>query len=98
MLNNKFDNEQRRIYITDGTSGNVSFWKENELDLSVTLATDNAGSDYADSDVFFAVPDSETTVGEDFVVFIPQCLDNAKVKAFIDKYVFFGVGYIIKYI
>lgn len=92
LLNNKFDQQQERIYIIDGTEGNVSFIYTNEAEQSnITLAG------YQDN-IFLAIPDNETSLGKDFIVCVPEELDITKIEAFIKKYTFSGIAFKIQVI
>lgn len=92
LLNQKFDPQQQRIYIIDGTEGNVSFIYTNEQDQNnITLAG------YQDN-IFLAIPDNETFLGEDFIVCVPGELDIIKIEAFIKKYTFSGIAFKIQVI
>lgn len=92
LLNRKFDPLLRRIYIIDGTEGNVSFIYTNEAEQSnITLAG------YQDN-IFLAIPDNETSLGKDFIVCVPEELDITKIEAFIKKYTFSGIAFKIQVI
>jgi hypothetical protein len=93
LINRKFDQEQKRITITDGTEGNVSFFKEDELDESITIATGENVLDFDSTKRAFIVSNEETTVGEDFIINVPATIDKDKVKSFVMKYIFYGVGF-----
>jgi hypothetical protein len=95
LLNDKFDNKLRRIYFIDGTDGNVSFVGD---DTDVTFACNTSSSDFKESEIMWATPDKETTVGEDFIIVIPIEIEDREkeISKFIDKYILLGVGYSFK--
>lgn len=88
LLRDKFS---QKIEIIDAVEGNVSYVKENEIDGSITLCTE-------EENMLLAVPMHQTTVGVDFVIMIPQSVDRDKVKRFVDMYIFMGITYRIEYI
>lgn len=94
LLNRKFDPLLRRIYIIDGTEGYISLVKQAEQD-----STDITLCGYDDHDnVFLAIPDSENTFGEDFIVCIPSQLDILKIENFIKRYIYCGTSFKIQQI
>lgn len=90
LLNDKFDPVDRRIRITDGTDAHISLcWQDAQTEYSF------AGTNY---DIYLAIPDRENTYGEDFTILVPLGTDTDRLRAFVNRYIFYGLTFKIQFI
>ena len=89
LLNDEFDYNLRRIIIIDGTEGNVSLFSSEGGNFIKLCPPDNLATP---ENIVYIVPESLTTIGEDAIIKYPAGIDLDRLKAFVRRYVFAGVG------
>lgn len=85
LLNDKFDLAERRIIISDETSGNVTLYSNDDLDY-IVIASEN-------TNICIARNEESCSVGLDFVVKVPLGVDKEAVRLYIKRYIFAGIGF-----
>lgn len=89
LLNDEFDYNLRRIIIIDGTEGNVSLFSPESGNFIKLCPPDSLAT--ANS-IVYIVPEPLTTIGEDAIIKYPAGIDLERLKAFVRRYMFAGVG------
>lgn len=102
-LNDKFDNEQRRIKIVNGSAGGAEFVyneSENPLEQDIIYVFNESESTTEESTpYFFNETESDTAAATNFTVFVPSSLQESEnsLKSWIDLVLMYGTNYIIIY-
>lgn len=93
MLNDRFDNRHRRIYIIDGTFYESTYLYTNSENINLYAFTEEENKD-----LYFLTADETGSKDVDFIVFVPLSLDfnEPEMKALLEIYKLASKTYAIK--